>query len=99
MPLTRLKLSAIADGGITTAELLDGTVATADIADGAVTGAKIGDGEVSLAKLSATGTKDSTTFLRGDNTFQVVDSLNNIDGGNASSVYTVTELQIDGGTA
>jgi hypothetical protein len=27
------------------------------------------DGSVSLAKLSATGTKDSTTFLRGDNTF------------------------------
>lgn len=27
------------------------------------------DGSVTLAKLSATGTKDSTTFLRGDNTF------------------------------
>ena len=27
------------------------------------------DGTVSLAKLSATGTKNSTTFLRGDNTF------------------------------
>ncbi len=27
------------------------------------------DSTVSLAKLSATGTKDSTTFLRGDNTF------------------------------
>jgi hypothetical protein len=27
------------------------------------------DGTVSLAKLSATGTKDATTFLRGDNTF------------------------------
>ena len=30
------------------------------------------DGTVSLAKLSATGTKDATTFLRGDNTFAVV---------------------------
>jgi len=27
------------------------------------------DGTVSLAKLTATGTKDATTFLRGDNTF------------------------------
>ena len=27
------------------------------------------DGTVSLAKLTATGTKNSTTFLRGDNTF------------------------------
>jgi len=30
------------------------------------------DGTVSLDKLSATGTKDSTTFLRGDNTFQTI---------------------------
>jgi hypothetical protein len=30
------------------------------------------DGTVSLAKLSATGTKDATTFLRGDNTFQTI---------------------------
>jgi hypothetical protein len=29
------------------------------------------DGSVSLAKLSATGTKDATTFLRGDNSFAV----------------------------
>jgi len=29
------------------------------------------DNSVSLAKLTATGTKDSTTFLRGDNTFAV----------------------------
>jgi len=29
------------------------------------------DDTVSLAKLTATGTKDSTTFLRGDNTFAV----------------------------
>lgn len=44
--------------------LLDGGVSTADIADDAVT----------LDKLSATGTKDATTFLRGDNSFQVVNT-------------------------
>ena len=38
-------------------------------ADGTVTTAKLADSSVSLAKLTATGTKDSTTFLRGDNTF------------------------------
>jgi hypothetical protein len=32
------------------------------------------DNTVSLAKLTATGTKDATTFLRGDNSFQVVSS-------------------------
>jgi len=37
--------------------------------DSTVTAAKIVDGTIGLGKLSATGTKDSTTFLRGDNTF------------------------------
>src|SRR6056300_819123 len=37
--------------------------------DGSVTTAKLADSSVSLVKLTATGTKDSTTFLRGDNTF------------------------------
>ena len=34
-----------------------------------LTSADIQDGTIALADLSATGTKDSTTFLRGDNTF------------------------------
>src|SRR6056300_51299 len=38
-------------------------------ADATVTTAKLADSSVSLAKLTATGTKDATTFLRGDNTF------------------------------
>jgi hypothetical protein len=46
-----------------------GSVGTAQIADDAVTTAKLNDASVSLAKLTATGTKDATTFLRGDNTF------------------------------
>ena len=37
--------------------------------DDTVSTAKIVDANVTLAKLSATGTKNSTTFLRGDNTF------------------------------
>ena len=41
-------------------------------ADGSVTTAKIQDSSVSLAKLTATGTKDATTFLRGDNTFNTL---------------------------
>ena len=36
--------------------------------------ARIADGDIALAKLSATGTKDATTFLRGDNTFASVTS-------------------------
>jgi len=44
-------------------------LSTNDLADSIVTSAKITDGTISLADLSATGTKDATTFLRGDNTF------------------------------
>ena len=42
---------------------------SSDLADSIVTSAKITDGTITLADLSATGTKDATTFLRGDNTF------------------------------
>jgi len=39
---------------------------------GSVGASQIADGSIALGKLSATGTKDSTTFLRGDNTFAEV---------------------------
>jgi hypothetical protein len=48
-------------------------------ADGTVTTAKLANSSVSLDKLSATGTKDATTFLRGDNTFQTVSSYADSD--------------------
>ena len=47
----------------------DKPLTSADITDSVITSAKIVDGTIALADLSATGTKDSTTFLRGDNTF------------------------------
>jgi hypothetical protein len=42
---------------------------SADIADSIITSAKIVDGTIALVDLSATGTQDATTFLRGDNSF------------------------------
>ena len=47
---------------INAASIQDGTVVASDIADGTIT----------LGKLSATGTKSSSTFLRGDNSFVAV---------------------------
>jgi hypothetical protein len=44
------------------------------------------DSSVSLAKLTATGTKDATTFLRGDNTFAVP-----TDNGKVLQVVTATD--------
>jgi hypothetical protein len=62
----------IATGGVATVDMADGSVTSLKIVDGGIATADIADGAVTLAKLSATGTKDSTTFLRGDNSFQVV---------------------------
>lgn len=47
-------------------------IGTADIASGAVTTPKIADANVTVAKISATGTPSSTTFLRGDGSWQAV---------------------------
>nr|BAR25930.1 hypothetical protein [uncultured Mediterranean phage uvMED] len=41
---------------------------------GSVGASQIADSSIALEKLSATGTKDATTFLRGDNSFQEVPS-------------------------
>ena len=46
--------------------------------DGTVTTTKLADSSVSLAKLTATGTKSSSTFLRGDNTFAVPSGGNTV---------------------
>ena len=50
------------------------------------------DGTVSLAKLTATGTKDATTFLRGDNTFAVA-------GGDNTPAFFIYKSASDGDQA
>ena len=44
-----------------------------------LTSADITDGIIGIADLSATGTKDATTFLRGDNSFATVSSYTDAD--------------------
>ena len=61
---------------------------SSDLEDSIVTSAKITDGTIALADLSATGTKDSTTFLRGDNTFAEA-------GGGAWNLISTTTLSSD----
>jgi hypothetical protein len=56
-----LKVDEIQDTGGNTIISSDGA--------GNITTSNLADNSVSLAKLTATGTKDATTFLRGDNTF------------------------------
>jgi hypothetical protein len=67
-----IKESNITDSAVTTSKIANNAITSDKIAPGAVVAADVGDGTITLAKLSATGTKDATTFLRGDNTFQTI---------------------------
>ena len=62
---------------------------------GSVGASQIADGSIALGKLSATGTKDSTTFLRGDNTFQTVSS-DYVKLASVSTDNTATSISLDG---
>ena len=67
-------------------------------ADGTVTTAKLADSSVSLAKLTATGTKDATTFLRGDNTFASAGSPSIVDNGTATAITIDSSNRVGIGT-
>ena len=66
-----------------------------------LSGADIQDGTIQLADLSATGTKDATTFLRGDNTFASAGGTNTpsfeayLSANQTISHDTETKIQFD----
>ena len=88
----------------------DKPLTSADITDSVITSAKIVDGTIALADLSATGTKDATTFLRGDNSFATpaagafvflaetsASNVSSVDlNGYFTSTYDVYKVFIDG---
>jgi hypothetical protein len=59
---------------LTSADIADGIITSAKITDATIVNGDIANSTIALAKLSATGTADATTFLRGDNTFAAVSS-------------------------
>ena len=90
--------SALVTGDVINSIIILGDVLNVGTpSDATVTTGKIVDGNVTLAKLSATGTKDSTTFLRGDNAFAVPPSggLVFISGVTLSNVASTTFTGID----
>ena len=73
-PPSRLSTGDIADNSITSAKIADNVITHADVAPNAITASELADDAVDIAALSATGTADNTTFLRGDNSWQIVDT-------------------------
>ncbi len=74
----------IADDAINSEHYTDGSIDTAHIADNQITNAKMADDAIGTAELSASGTASSSTFLRGDNSWQTID-LTNLDASNLTS--------------
>ena len=62
------------DDVVDTAHIKDNAITAAKIADGTIVAADIGADAVGLSELSATGTASNSTFLRGDNTWAVLDT-------------------------
>jgi hypothetical protein len=61
----------IPNDSITSAKILDNVITIADIGPNAVGSSEMADDAIGLNELSATGTTNSSTFLRGDNTWAV----------------------------
>ena len=95
--------------GIVTATTFEGNLSgTATTATNLADASNITTGTISIDRLGTSGTKDSTTFLRGDNTFAVVDSTSlkdaggnikvqaNPNGATVTGVVTATSFSGDG---
>jgi hypothetical protein len=74
-------LTAIPNASVTATKIASNAVTSDKIQDGAIGTSKIADGAVTIPKLSATGTANNTTYLRGDGTWSTVSS-----GGSAITV-------------
>ena len=73
-PPSRLSTGDIADNAITSAKIAQDVITHSDLAPNSVTNSEMADDAVGIAELSATGTPNATSFLRGDNSWQVVDT-------------------------
>ena len=94
MALTQVKAEGIATGAVTTPKLLDDAVSNAKLtsstneANRAVGADTVQDDAIGIAALSATGTASSSTFLRGDNSWQTVSTTDSTKMPLAGGTFT-----------
>jgi hypothetical protein len=72
IPDNSISAAKIVDGGITIDDVGTAAVGTDELATNAVTNVKVADDAIGVAELSATGTANTSVFLRGDNSWAAV---------------------------
>ena len=72
MALTKVKAGGIEDDSIDESKIADYGIDSEHYNDGSIDNAHLADDAVGVAELSATGTASSSTFLRGDNSWQAI---------------------------
>jgi len=89
----------LASNSVEAAEIATGAVGASEIAAGAVRGSEIQNGSiVATTELSATGTKNATTFLRGDNTWAIPAGGAGCSGGRSHMQVWLTTSFSGGGS-
>ena len=73
-PPSKLNAADISDNAITSAHIQSDALTHSDLGPNSVGNSEMRDDAVGIAELSATGTPNATSFLRGDNSWQVVDT-------------------------
>ena len=80
LPANSIDSAHYVDGSIDNAHLAANSVDSDNYVDGSIDNAHLADDAVGVAELSATGTASSSTYLRGDNSWQTVTSVGGATG-------------------
>ena len=75
MALTKVTRGGIGADAIDGSKIADDTINSEHFVDAGIDNAHLANDAIGVEEISATGTASSSTFLRGDNSWQVVDSL------------------------
>ena len=73
-PPSKLNAADIAENAISSAHIQSDALTHSDLGPNSVGSSEMRDDAVGIAELSASGTPNATSFLRGDNSWQVVDT-------------------------